>query len=60
MNVYIITGASKGIGFELAKQLSEEGHFVIGVARTPSELDGVNFIRADLSETENLKHLWMK
>lgn len=57
MNVYVITGASKGIGFELAKQLSEAGHFVIGVARTGSELDGVKFIQADLSETEKLDSL---
>jgi benzil reductase ((S)-benzoin forming) len=57
MNVYIITGASKGIGFELAKQLRVEGHFVIGIARTSSELDGVKFIQADLSETEKLEAL---
>ena len=57
MNVYIITGASKGIGFELAKQLSGEGHFVIGIARTASKLDGVKFIEADLSETGNLESL---
>lgn len=57
MNVYIITGTSKGIGFELAKQLSEAGHFVVGVARTESELKGVTFIKADLSKTENLESL---
>ena len=57
MNVYIITGVSKGIGFELAKQLGSEGHFVIGIARTISKLDGVKFIRADLSETEKLEVL---
>ncbi|WP_186669904.1 SDR family NAD(P)-dependent oxidoreductase [Sporosarcina sp. BP05] len=57
MNVYIITGASKGIGFELAKQLRVEGHFVIGIARTSSELDSVKFIRADLLETEKLEAL---
>ncbi|MBO0586236.1 SDR family NAD(P)-dependent oxidoreductase [Sporosarcina sp. E16_8] len=57
MNVYIITGTSKGIGFELAKQLSSKGHFVIGIARTISKLDGVKFIRADLSETEKLEAL---
>ena len=57
MNVYIITGTSKGIGFELAKQLSEAGHYVVGIARTESELEGVTFIKADLSKTENLESL---
>lgn len=57
MHIYLITGASKGIGFELAKQLSEAGHFVVGIARTVSEIDGVTFIRADLSETERLKSI---
>ncbi|MGE7665229.1 SDR family NAD(P)-dependent oxidoreductase [Ureibacillus composti] len=55
MNVYFITGVSKGIGFELAKQLSEAGHFVVGIARTMSEQDGVKFIRADLSKTDKLE-----
>lgn len=57
MNIYIITGASKGIGFELAKQISSKGHFVIGIARTISILDGVKFITADLSETKKLTAL---
>ena len=57
MNVYIITGISKGIGFELAKQLSESGHDVIGIARSVSELNGVKFFQADLSKTETLETL---
>ena len=57
MKVYIITGVSKGIGFELAKQLSRAGHFVFGIARTESELDGMKFIQADLSKTEKLESL---
>ena len=57
MNVYLITGVSKGIGFELAKQLTGAGHLVIGIARTESELDGMKFIKADLSKTEKLESL---
>ena len=57
MKAYIITGASKGIGLELAKQLIEAGHFVVGIARTESELVGMKFIQADLSKTEKLESL---
>lgn len=57
MNVYIITGVSKGIGFELAKQLIEVGHLVVGIARTECELNGMKFIQADLSKTDKLNSL---
>ncbi len=57
MKAYIITGVSKGIGLELAKQLIRAGHFVVGIARTESELDGMKFIQADLSITENLESM---
>ena len=57
MDVYFITGVSKGIGFELATQLSEKGNVVIGVARTKTELNGCVFIKGDLAETEQLENL---
>ena len=57
MKVYVITGVSKGIGFELAKQLIGAGHLVVGIARTEREIDGMKFIQADLSKTDKLDSL---
>ncbi|MDX1806193.1 MAG: SDR family NAD(P)-dependent oxidoreductase, partial [Paenisporosarcina sp.] len=57
MKAYIITGVSKGIGLELAKQLIGAEHFVVGIARTECDLDGMKFIHSDLSKTENLESL---
>jgi benzil reductase ((S)-benzoin forming) len=57
MKAYIITGVSKGIGLELAKQLIGAEHFVVGIARTECDLDGMKFIQSDLSKTENLESL---
>lgn len=57
MKAFIITGVSKGIGLELAKQLSRAGHFVVGIARTERELEGMKFIQADLSKPKNLESL---
>jgi NAD(P)-dependent dehydrogenase (short-subunit alcohol dehydrogenase family) len=45
----VITGASKGIGWELARVFAEAGHHPIGIARTaPPEFPGT-FITADLA-----------
>lgn len=48
----VITGASKGIGLELARLLAEAGHHPIGIARTaPAEFPGT-FVTADLGERQ--------
>ncbi|MCA9563883.1 MAG: SDR family oxidoreductase [Myxococcales bacterium] len=61
MGVYVITGANRGIGLELAKQLSARGEKVIGVCRTSSKeleecaeevIDGV-----DVTEPDSVKGL---
>lgn len=56
MDIFIVTGASKGIGFELSKQLQEKGKKVIGIARSKPE--GVDrFVIADLAETIRLEEI---
>ena len=53
MDVFIVTGASKGIGLELSTQLRAKGNKVIGVARTVPA-DAEDFVAADLAQTEGL------
>lgn len=56
MSIYIVTGASKGIGLELLIQLRDRGERVIGIARTnPDGLE--DFILTDLSNTDCLEVL---
>lgn len=55
---YIITGASKGIGFEWSRLLSKAGHMVIGIARTkPENWPGDAFFPFDLTRTEAIEDL---
>lgn len=56
MDVVIVTGASKGIGYELSKQLVALGNKVIGVARTVDQ-NATNFVTADLAETNLLESI---
>ncbi|WP_262173563.1 SDR family NAD(P)-dependent oxidoreductase [Saccharococcus sp. Marseille-Q5394] len=56
MNLFIVTGASKGIGSELMKQLKGRGDKVIGIARTNESRDG-DLLTADLSLTDRLAEI---
>ena len=58
----IITGASRGIGFQLAQRFADKGHEVLALSRNTDPLDelehpGISVFRFDLSKTEDLDHL---
>ena len=66
MSVYLITGASRGIGFELCKQLVARGDVVIAAARTPEkatnlkELEGsqpgkLHLVKLDVEDASTIK-----
>lgn len=58
MEAYIITGASKGIGAALSKNLAEEGHAVIGISRTvPESWPGIQLFPFDLANSEGVPSL---
>lgn len=53
MQTYLIVGASSGIGFQLAKNLTEKGNKVIALSRSNNELlslNNVTFYQVDISE----------
>lgn len=61
----LITGASRGIGYQIATSLAQKNHNVIAVARSKKELkklqntfpDNVEFFRADLTSKQQLDEL---
>lgn len=58
---YIITGASKGIGAEWSRQLTNSGHAVIGIARSkPENWPGTHFLPFDLTQLETVEEVVAK
>jgi len=61
MATYVITGANRGIGYAIAKQLAAEGNKVIGTARNPSQatdlaaIPGVKVVALDVTDPESQK-----
>lgn len=66
MTLALVTGASSGIGFQLASQLAERGYDIIGVgasgriAELGSRISSVEVIgvQADLATAEGVEQLW--
>lgn len=55
-NTFLVTGASKGIGFALSQRLAQHGHQVIGIARNPpAQAFPGHFIALDLSDSAAVK-----
>ena len=60
MKNVVITGTSRGIGFELAKQFAENGHKVLALSRNTKPLQNFNhenitIISVDLSVNSDLQ-----
>lgn len=58
MDAFIITGASKGIGLALSRELADGGHSVYGIARSvPAEWPGTRLFPYDLTESSGIPEL---
>jgi NAD(P)-dependent dehydrogenase (short-subunit alcohol dehydrogenase family) len=60
MKNVVITGTSRGIGFELAQQFAKKGHHVLALSRNTAPLEKVNHknittISVDLSKNSDIK-----
>ena len=57
MPVVVITGVSSGIGKDLAELLISKGFKVYGLARRETKLDGLNFLKCDVTDLNNIKNV---
>lgn len=55
MSKIVITGASNGIGYQLAEQLTEAGHKVVNIDVVNNDNPNVEFIRGDVSDFKSFK-----
>ena len=64
--MYVVTGTSRGIGLELAKQLVARGDHVVAAARQPSRSpqlqqllkahpDAITVVQMDVQDPESVK-----
>ena len=72
MKNVVITGTSRGIGFELAQQFAENGHNVLAISRNTEPLEVINHknitvLSIDISKNSDFKkvadfieHIWQK
>ena len=50
--VLVITGGSKGIGYETARLFQQQGHKIINISRSPLEFPDVINLSCDISQTD--------
>ena len=60
MKNVVITGTSRGIGFELAKLFANKGHNVLAISRNTKPLEAVNhknitLISVDISKNSDIE-----
>lgn len=55
MKTAIVTGTSRGIGYELSKFLLEKDYFVLGISRTGNDIQHPNYTHQNLDVRDTVK-----
>lgn len=56
----VVTGASKGIGFAVARFLLAEGYIVYGLSRKTGSLETIRWMRCDVTDNESVKQAFIE